>query len=62
MGHDALQPSYFFVYTTRKWVIEELNHAGESCSFYVMKILPFEGMTAELVTGLFETEPLLAEK
>ena len=45
-------------------MIEELDHAEESCSFSlcVMEILLLEGMTAELVTGLFEPEPLLAEK
>lgn len=61
--HYALQTSFLSLYY-EKWVIEELDHAEESCSFClcVMEILLLEGVTAELVTGLFEPETPLAEK
>lgn len=54
---------HFFVYTMRICVIEELGSCWSPVySVRVMEILLLEGMTAELVTGLSEPEPPLAEK
>lgn len=62
--HDAPYSLNFSVWSVRKWAIEAMDHAEESCSFClcVVDILLLEEVTAELVTGLFEPESLLAQK